>query len=94
MTNPQDDPTDHARTTLPCAGETMKDSRSLGGYALLGLAVLAMVICIGAAARAVPGWAIGAGVVTVLAAGVGSVWVYTERRRVAEVARQNELERE
>jgi len=67
----------------------MKDNRSLGGYALLGLAVLALVICIGAAARGAPGWAVGAGVAAVVTATAGSVWVYAERRRVARTARRN-----
>lgn len=84
------DPMDHARTTLPRAGEAMKDRRSLGGYALIGLAVLALVICIGAAARAITDWTVGAGIVAVVTATVGSVWVYAERRRVARVARRNE----
>jgi O-antigen/teichoic acid export membrane protein len=88
-----DDPTDHARTTLPRAGEAMKDSRSLGGYGLLGLAVLALVICLAAAAVEVMGWALGAGVVAVLCAAVGSGWVYRRRRRIAHIARSNASER-
>lgn len=83
------DPTDHARTTLPRAGEGMKDSRSLGGYALMGLAVLALSICIGAAARGVVDWTVGAGIVAVVTATAGSVWVYVGRRRVARVAQQH-----
>ncbi len=67
----------------------MTDNRSLGGYALMGLAVLALVICISAAARGVTVWTVGAGIVAVVTATVGSLWVYAERRRVARVARQN-----
>jgi hypothetical protein len=32
-------------------GEAMKDKRSLGGYAAIGLAVVAITICLGAAAH-------------------------------------------
>ncbi len=92
MPDQVDDPTDHARTALPRAGEAMKDNRGLGGYALISVAVLALVICLGAAARGVIGWAIGAGIVAVLAAAAGSVWVYAERRRVARLARRNSLD--
>ncbi|HEY7051506.1 MAG TPA: hypothetical protein VH496_05135 [Mycobacterium sp.] len=92
MPDRRDDPTDHARTALPRAGEAMKDNRGLAGYLLLGLAVPALVICLGAAARGVSGWAIGAGVIAVLAAATGGVWVYVERRRVARVARENAID--
>jgi thiol:disulfide interchange protein len=94
MTDRRDDPTDHARTTLPRAGEAMKDSRSLGGYALLGVAILALVICIGAVARGVMDWATGAVAVALVTAAVGAVWVYAERRRVARVARENAIDPE
>lgn len=85
----QKDPTDHARTTIPRAGEGVKDTRSLGGYALIGLSVLSLAICIGAAARGVTDWTVGAGVVAVLTATAGSVWVYAERRRIARIAQKN-----
>jgi dolichol kinase len=94
MSDRRDDPTDHARTTRPRVGEAMKDSRSLGGYALLAIAIVALVICIGAAARGVTDWAIGAGAATLVAGAVGSVWVYAERKRVARVARRNETDPE
>ena len=94
MSDRRADPTDHARTTRPRVGEAMKDSRSLGGYALLGVAILALVICIGAAARGVMDWAIGAGAVALVTAAIGSVWVYAERKRVARVARQNAIDPE
>lgn len=35
------DPTDHARTTIPRAGEAMKDTRGLPGYFLMGAAIVA-----------------------------------------------------
>lgn len=94
MTDRRGDPTDHARTTRPRVGEAMKDGRSLGGYALIGVAVLALVICLGAAARGVMGWAIGAGAVALLTVAVGALWVYAERRRVARIAREYAIDPE
>ncbi|MDT5012611.1 MAG: hypothetical protein QOH57_4228 [Mycobacterium sp.] len=91
MTERPDDPTDHARTSVPRAGEAMKDKRGLGGYALLGIGVVCIAICLGAAAMGAAGWAIGAGIAAVVAVGGGSVWVYLQRRRVARTARENAL---
>jgi hypothetical protein len=72
----------------------MKDGRSLGGYALLGVAILALVIGIGAAARNTMDWAIGAGAVALVTAAIGSVWVYAERKRVARVASEHAIDPE
>jgi hypothetical protein len=83
------DPTDHARTTIPRAGEAMKDTRGLPGYFLMGLAIVAMVACLAAAGMGRLVWTIGLGVVAILAAAAGSVWVFVERRRVARKARQS-----
>ena len=83
------DPTDHARTTVPRAGEAMKDTRSLPGYFLIGLATVALVACLTAAGVGRLAWAIGLGVIAVVAAAAGSVWVFRERRRVAGLARQS-----
>ncbi|HME47445.1 hypothetical protein [Mycobacterium sp.] len=82
------DPTDHARTTVPRAGEAMKDTRSLPGYFLIGLATVALVACLAAAGIGRLGWTVGLGVIAVVAA-AGSVWVLLERRRVARLARQS-----
>ncbi|MBV9092118.1 MAG: UsfY protein [Mycobacteriaceae bacterium] len=83
------DPTDNARTTIPRAGEAMKDTRGLPGYFLMGLAIVALVACLAAAGMSQLVWTIVLGVVAVLAAVGGSVWVYLERRRVARLARQS-----
>jgi hypothetical protein len=88
----QYDPTDHARTTRPRMGEAMKDKRSLGGYAAMGLAVFAIAICLGAAAHGMMSWAIGAGIVAAVLSVVGSVWVFAERRHMGHVARQNSID--
>ncbi|HZA12033.1 UsfY protein [Mycobacterium sp.] len=89
MTDPQHDPTDVARTHQPRAGVAMKDTRGLPGYALMGAAVLALMVCLAAAAMGYQGWTITAGVIAILAAAVGSVWVFMERRRVARLAQRS-----
>lgn len=86
------DPTDHARTTIPRAGQAMTDTRSLPGYFLMGVAIVALVACLAAAAVGQIGLTIGLGVVAVVAAVGGPVWVYAERRRAARLARQSPAE--
>lgn len=90
MVHRNDDPTDYARTARPRMGEAMKDNRSLGGYLVMGLAVVAIAVCIGAAAGGIEALTIAAGVVAVLAAAAGSVWVYLERRRVGRMVRTSD----
>ncbi|MBV8930833.1 MAG: LapA family protein [Mycobacteriaceae bacterium] len=87
MTKPHD-PVDAARTHQPRAGAAMKDTRGLPGFLLIGLAVLFLVICLAAAAIGNHGWTIGAGVVAIAAAALGSVWVFAQRRRIARGARR------
>jgi Flp pilus assembly protein TadB len=83
------DPTDHTRTTIPRAGEAMKDTCSLPGYFLMGWAIVALVACLAAAGMSQIAWAIGLGVIAVVAAVAGSVWVFLRRRRMARVVRQS-----
>src|SRR6478609_5842242 len=60
-------PTDHARTTQPRAGEWFKNARDLPGLAMIAISVLGVVVCLAAAAYEHTGWAVAAGVVAVLA---------------------------
>jgi hypothetical protein len=89
MTSSQHNPNDLARTHQPRAGVALKDTRAWPGYLLMALAVLALVICLAAAAMRYWGWTVGAGVVAIVAAAVGSVWVFAERRRVARLAQRS-----
>lgn len=70
----------------------MKDTRGLPGYALIALAVPALVFGVAAAARGATYWAVGAGLAALLVAATGSVWIYIERTRVARRARYNALD--
>jgi hypothetical protein len=84
----ENDPTDHARTTMPRAGEAMKDAAGLYGYALLGLAILAFVACLTAGAMGYHGWMVVAGVVALVSVAGGAVRVYARRRHIARLAYQ------
>jgi hypothetical protein len=89
MANPYENPSDLSRTRQPRAGVAMADGRGIPGYLLVGAAVLALTICLASAAMGYQGWTIATGVIAILAAAAGSVWVYLERRRVARLAQQS-----
>jgi thiol:disulfide interchange protein len=78
-------PTDHARTTHQRAGEWFKNSRDAVGLVLLAVGVLAMVICLAAAASKNTGWAIIMGSVAVVGGVAGITWLLVEGRRVRRV---------
>ena len=42
------DPVDHARTTRPHAGESMKDNRIMPGLVVIGVALVLFVSCLAA----------------------------------------------
>ena len=50
----------------------MKDTRSLPGYFLMGLAIVALVACLAAAGMSQIAWTIGFGVIAV----AGSLWFF------------------
>ena len=89
MPDTSKDPTDHVRTHQPRAGVALKDTRGLPGYLLMGVAVLALMICLASAAMGYQGWTIAAGVVAIAASALGTVWVFAERRRIARLARRS-----
>ena len=78
-------PTDHARTTHQRAGEWFKNSRDGLGLILLAVAVVAMVICLAAAAHGNTGRAVLLGSVAVVAGAAGIAWLLIEGRRVGRV---------
>ena len=84
MTSPKD-PVDHARTTRPHAGETMKDTKNMPALVLLGVALAAFVGGLAAFASEHP----DVGTVLVSIAGVVLVisltWFLIEHRRVRRV---------
>ena len=89
MTDRKHDPIDAARTHQPRAGVALQDTRALPGYLLMAAVVLSLVVCLAAAATNHQGATVIAGVVAILTAALGSVWVFAERRRLARLARRS-----
>jgi hypothetical protein len=54
MADRNDDLVDQSRSTIPRAGEGMKDARGLPGYLLIGVGVLALVVCLATDAQGRP----------------------------------------
>lgn len=79
------DPVDHARTTRPHAGESMKDNIIMPALILIGVAVVLFVACLAAFATGHPG--VGLTVGSLSAAGfiVGSLWLAIEHIRVRRI---------
>ncbi|MBU8818867.1 LapA family protein [Mycolicibacterium goodii] len=77
-----EEPVDHARTTRPHAGETMKDARNFPGLALIAVALVVFVSSLVAFATA--HMSIGGILVGIAAVGglAGGVWLATEHYRV------------
>ncbi|BCI81825.1 MULTISPECIES: hypothetical protein [Mycolicibacterium] len=82
------DPVDHARTTRPHAGESLKDGTNAPGLVAVALAVATLVVSLYFFASGDPGTG---GVILLLAAVlavVGGAWLFVRHRRI----RQRELE--
>ena len=79
------DPVDHARTTRPHAGESMKDNVIMPGLIVVGVALIAFVGCL--AAFATRHHEVGLVLASLSAAGfvIGSVWLALEHRRVRRI---------
>lgn len=88
MGRPSRDPVDHARTTRPYAGETLKDSGRIPGLSLIGAGIVAFVMCLAAFALGQVGAGVAAAVVAQLAAGGGLAWLSMDRRRVRQAERE------
>ena len=86
-------PTDHARTTHQRAGEWFKNSRDALGLILLAVGVVAMVICLAAAAHGNTGSAVLPGSVAIVAGSAGTAWLLIEGRRVGRVEAKRSAKR-
>ncbi|CAM3051044.1 membrane protein [Prescottella defluvii] len=76
------DPRDLAHTTREHPGEAIEDSRNWPGYALIGIAIVALGLTLVAAGYGFAGWAWIAGIVCGCALVAGTVLVLTEHQRV------------
>ena len=82
------DPVDHHRTTLPRAGQSMKNTWRMPGLLLVGAGVAAFVMCLAAFGLGRVGVGIAATVVALLATGAGLAWLAMERRRVRDAQQE------
>ncbi len=82
---PKDPPVDHARTTRPHAGESMKDTKNMPGLILIGLALVLFVSALAAhgAGHHTVGIGLGSGSAVLLVIGGG--WLLAEHLRVRKI---------
>ena len=84
MKSPKD-PVDHARTTRPHAGESMKDTKNLPALVLLGIALAAFVGGLAAFASGHPDVGTILVVIAAVVLVVSLVWFLVEHRRVRKI---------
>ncbi|WP_102142856.1 protein UsfY [Mycobacterium hubeiense] len=79
------DPVDHARTTRPHAGESMKDNKIMPALIVIGVALVLFVSCL--AAFGTRHHDTGLVLAGLSAAGfiIGCAWLYIEHRRVRQL---------
>jgi archaellum biogenesis protein FlaJ (TadC family) len=79
------DPVDHARTTRPHAGESMKDNLILPALIVIGVSLVTFVACL--AAFATRHHDVGLTLAALAAAGfvIGGMWLALEHRRVRHI---------
>ena len=79
------DPVDHARTTRPHAGESMKDNRIMPGLIVIGVALVLFVSCL--AAFATSHQDVGLTLASLAGAGfiIGAGWLLVEHLRVRRI---------
>lgn len=82
------DPVDHARTTRPHAGESMKNGANAPGLVLLAASVVATVVCLAALANGSGSTAVIAALIAILGYIVGGVWLAVAHRRVRAIEQQ------
>jgi len=84
VTNPVD-PVDHARTTRPHAGETVKNARNLPALVVVGVAVVLFVACLAAFATGHPQPAALLAGLSAVGLVLGLGWLGIEHRRVRRI---------
>ena len=80
------DPVDHLRTTRPLAGESLIDVLQWPGYLLVVAGVIGACGSLAAFGSGHPHEGMTAGVVAVVSAVVGLVWLGVEHRRIRRLA--------
>lgn len=77
-----EDPVDHARTTRPHAGETMKDTKNLPALILLGIAMATFVGALAAHASGHHDVGVILGSISAVVFVVSGAWFWIAHRRV------------
>lgn len=84
MKSPKD-PVDHARTTRPHAGESMKDTKNMPGLILIGMALVLFVSALVAHGASHHGVGIGLGSGSAALFVIGGGWLLAEHMHVRKV---------
>ncbi|MHC9291476.1 protein UsfY [Mycobacterium sp. LTG2003] len=79
------DPVDHARTTRPHAGESMKDNVIMPALIVIGLALVLFVGCLAAFASGHPDVGLTVGGMSAVGFVIGSLWLALEHLRVRRI---------
>jgi protein-S-isoprenylcysteine O-methyltransferase Ste14 len=84
MKSPED-PVDHARTTRPHAGETMKDTKNMPALILLGVALVSFVAALAAHATSNHSVGVMLGCISAVVFVVAGAWFLIAHRRVKNI---------
>ncbi|MDV3126954.1 hypothetical protein M1247_18675 [Mycobacterium sp. 21AC1] len=84
MKSPED-PVDHARTTRPHAGESLKDTKNMPAFILLGVALVSFVAGLAAFATDHHGVGVTLSGVAVIVFAASMVWFALAHRRVRQL---------
>lgn len=79
------DPVDHARTTRPHAGESMKDNKIMPGLVVIGVALVLFVSGLAAHASGHHNVGISLGLASLVLFVVGGAWLLIEHLRVRRI---------
>jgi hypothetical protein len=82
------DPVDHVRTTRPHAGRAVIDVMGWPGYTLLVVGMVAGISCLTAFATGHDRQGLEVAAFAVFAAGLGTLWLLFEHRRIGRVNQQ------
>jgi CHASE2 domain-containing sensor protein len=87
------DPIDHERTSRPRVGQALKSPAKVPGLLFVAAGAVAFAFCLVLFVHGQVGAGIVAVVISLLAAGVGSIWLAREARRVREIEAQHNKQR-
>ncbi len=83
-----DGPVDHDRASCRYTDESVRGSERTPGFAVVGAAVLAIVVCVTNFALGQAGAGVAAAIVALLAFGAGLAWLAMDGRRIRQAERE------